>query len=103
MYQRCRAALLPGVEDFGIVPVEVQACGRPVVAYAEGGALESVRDGETGVFFSEPSPEALSDAIDRVSSLRFNRKAVRSWALGFSRERFKESVKTYIDQKLAGS
>ena len=101
IYQRCQALLLPGVEDFGIVPVEAQACGRPVVAFAEGGALESVRDGETGVFFSESSPEALSDAIDRVSSLRFNRNAVRSWALGFSRQRFKDSVKTYIDEKLA--
>ncbi len=101
VYQRCQAVLLPGVEDFGIVPVEAQACGRPVVAFAEGGALESVRDGETGVFFSESSPEALSDAIDRVSSLRFNRNAVRSWALGFSRQRFKDSVKTYIDEKLA--
>ncbi len=103
VYQRCQAVLLPGVEDFGIVPVEAQACGRPVVAFAEGGALESVRDGETGVFFSESSPEALSDAIDRVSSLRFNRNAVRSWALGFSRQRFKDSVKTYIDAKLARS
>jgi len=101
VYQRCQAVLLPGVEDFGIVPVEAQACGRPVVAFAEGGALESVRDGETGVFFSESSPEALSDAIDRVSSLRFNRNAVRSWALGFSRQRFKDSVKSYIDEKLA--
>lgn len=101
LYQRCQAVLLPGVEDFGIVPVEAQACGRPVVAFAEGGALESVRDGETGVFFSESSPEALSEAIDRVSSLRFNRNAVRSWALGFSRQRFKDSVKTYIDEKLA--
>ena len=101
LYQRCQAVLLPGVEDFGIVPVEAQACGRPVVAFAEGGALESVRDGETGVFFSESSPEALSDAIDRVSSLRFNRKAVRSWALGFSRQHFKDRIKAYIDEKLA--
>ncbi len=101
LYQRCQAALLPGVEDFGIVPVEAQACGRPVVAFAEGGALESVRDGETGVFFSESSPEALSDAIDRVSSLRFNRKAVRSWALGFSRQHFKDRIRAYINEKLA--
>ena len=101
LYQRCQAALLPGVEDFGIVPVEALACGRPVVAFAEGGALESVRDGETGVFFSESSPKALSDAIDRVSSLRFNRQAIRSWALGFSRQHFKDRIRAYIDEKLA--
>jgi glycosyltransferase involved in cell wall biosynthesis len=102
LYQRCRATLLPGVEDFGIAPVESQACGRPVVAFAEGGALETVRDGETGVLFAEASPEALSDAIDRVSSLRFNRNALRSWALGFSRERFRADMKDFIDRKLAG-
>lgn len=102
LYQRCRATLLPGVEDFGIAPVESQACGRPVVAFAEGGALESVRDEETGVFFAESSSEALSDAIDRVSSLRSNRKTLRSWALRFSRQRFKTEMKAFIDRKLAG-
>jgi len=102
LYQRCRATLLPGVEDFGIAPVESQACGRPVVAFAEGGALDTVRDGETGVLFSEPSPQALSDAIDRVSTLRFNRNALRSWALGFSRQRFKTQMREFIDRKLAG-
>ena len=71
LYQRSQATLLPGVEDFGIAPVEAQACGRPVVAMAEGGALESVRDGQTGVFFEDLSPQSLSTAIDKVRSLRF--------------------------------
>jgi glycosyltransferase involved in cell wall biosynthesis len=102
LYQRCRATLLPGVEDFGIAPVESQACGRPVVAFAEGGALESVRDGETGVFFAEKSPEALSDAIDRVSSLRSNRGSLRSWAQNFSRQRFMTEMRAFVDRKLAG-
>jgi glycosyltransferase involved in cell wall biosynthesis len=102
VYQRCRATLLPGVEDFGIAPVESQACGRPVVAFAEGGALESVRDGETGVFFAERSPQALSDAIDRVSSLRSNRETLRSWAQGFSRQRFMSEMRAFVDRKLAG-
>jgi glycosyltransferase involved in cell wall biosynthesis len=102
LYQRCQATLLPGVEDFGIAPVESQACGRPVVAYAEGGALESVRDRETGVLFSESSPEALSDAIDRVSSLRSNRETLRSWAQGFSRQRFMTEMRAFVDRKLTG-
>jgi glycosyltransferase involved in cell wall biosynthesis len=106
LYQNCRASLLPGVEDFGIVPVETQACGRPVVAYGEGGALESVKDGETGVFFSEPTPDALSEAIDKVSALRFNRNALRSWALEFSRERFKTRIsdflRDFVNSKLDG-
>jgi glycosyltransferase involved in cell wall biosynthesis len=102
LYQKCQATILPGVEDFGIAPVESQACGRPVVAFAEGGAVESVRDGETGVFFAERSPEALSDAIDRVSSLRFNRETLRGWAQGFSRERFMTEMRAFVDRKLAG-
>ena len=61
-YQQARAVILPGEEDFGIVPVEAQACGRPVVALARGGALETVLDGDTGVLFDEPTPESLAAA-----------------------------------------
>jgi glycosyltransferase involved in cell wall biosynthesis len=101
LYQRARATLLPGVEDFGIVPVESQACGRPVVARARGGATESVQSDRTGVLFEEPTVEALSHAVDKVSSLRFNKTDLRDWALGFSRERFKSSFKHYIEGKLS--
>lgn len=101
LYQRSRATLLPGVEDFGIVPLESQACGRPVVALARGGALESIRGDETGVLFDELSPDALSAAIDKVSSLRFNNATLCSWALGFSGERFKASIKDFIESKLS--
>jgi glycosyltransferase involved in cell wall biosynthesis len=101
LYQRARATLLPGVEDFGIVPLESQACGRPVVAQARGGATETVRDGETGVFFEEPSIASLSRAVDKVSLLRFNKKDLRNWALGFSRENFKSSIKNFIENKLS--
>ena len=58
LYRGCRAFLQPAVEDFGIAPVEAQACGRPVVARGEGGALDNVRDGETGVLYEGDSPEA---------------------------------------------
>ncbi len=60
--------LLPGEEDFGIVPVEAQACGRPVVALGRGGALETVKDGETGVLFAEPTVESLAAALERCAT-----------------------------------
>ena len=101
LYQRCRACLLPGVEDFGIVPLEAQASGAPVVAYGKGGALDTVRDGETGVLFHEQTAESLSHAIDKVSSLRLNKKLLRDWALGFSRETFKNRMKEFIHARVA--
>ena len=101
LYQRCRACLLPGVEDFGIVPLEAQASGSPVVAYGKGGALDTVRDGETGVLFHEHTAEALSHAIDKVSSLRLNKKLLRDWALGFSRETFQKRMKEFIQARVA--
>jgi glycosyltransferase involved in cell wall biosynthesis len=102
LYRGARAAILPGVEDFGIVPLEAMACGAPVVAYGEGGALDTVKDGETGVLFSEPTPDSLSRAIDRVSALRFNRESLRNWAVGFSRERFLARMREFIDAFLYG-
>lgn len=65
---RCKALIFPGEEDFGIVPVEVMASGRPVIAYGRGGALDTVRDGETGLFFRDQSVEALIDAVERFEA-----------------------------------
>ncbi len=65
---RCRALVFPGEEDFGIVPLEVQSAGRPVIAFAKGGALETVVDGKTGMFFNEASAVALNDAVDRFEA-----------------------------------
>jgi len=64
----CRALIFPGEEDFGIVPVEAMASGRPVIAYGRGGVLDSVVDGETGVFFREQTVEALVDAVERFEA-----------------------------------
>jgi glycosyltransferase involved in cell wall biosynthesis len=96
LYQRCRAVVLPGVEDFGIVPLEAQACGSPVVALGKGGARDTVRDGETGVLFGESTPSSLSSAIDKVSSLSFNGESLRDWALGFSKEKFRARIREFI-------
>ena len=96
LYRHSRACLLPGIEDFGIVPLESQACGRPVVAFAQGGALETVRNGITGVLFTEASVDSISQAIDKVSALSFNREELCTWANRFSRERFKSKIHKYI-------
>ena len=77
-YRRAQAVIMPGEEDFGIVPVEAQACGRPVVALARGGALETVTDGETGVLFAEPTAESLADALRRMASLSFDPSRIRA-------------------------
>ncbi|MEC9434604.1 MAG: glycosyltransferase [Pseudomonadota bacterium] len=68
LYQSSRALLFPGVEDFGIVPLEAMACGRPVLAYGRGGALDTVVDGETGLLFHEQSAAALADCIARFEA-----------------------------------
>jgi glycosyltransferase involved in cell wall biosynthesis len=100
-YRQARAILLPGEEDFGIVPVEAQACGRPVVALARGGALETVKDGETGVLFGEPTAAALAAALERVGGTVFDSGRIRAHAEGFSRERFSRQMRAVIDETIA--
>jgi glycosyltransferase involved in cell wall biosynthesis len=96
LYQQCQAVLMPGVEDFGMVPVEAQACGRPVVAFAEGGALESVIDGETGILVNEPTPAAFAAALRRVTETSFDAAALRRNAERFSIPRFTREIKAAI-------
>jgi glycosyltransferase involved in cell wall biosynthesis len=83
LYRRCRMLIFPGEEDFGIVPLEAQACGRPVVAFGRGGALETVKDGVSGVFFGEQTPAALRDAIGRCAATRWDAAAIRAHAETF--------------------
>lgn len=95
-YRRCRALVFPGEEDFGIVPVEAQACGAPVIARGKGGALETVREGRTGVFFEEPTVEALIEAIGRFESSGWDPAACTAAAAGFSRERFAAEIASSV-------
>ncbi len=88
LYRRCRLLLFPGEEDFGIVPLEVQACGRPVVAYGRGGVLETVRDGVSGVFFGEQTSEALRDALERAGSIAWDPQAIRAHVQPFGIQHF---------------
>jgi glycosyltransferase involved in cell wall biosynthesis len=96
-YQRALAFLLPGEEDFGIAPVEAQACGRPVVALARGGALETVVDGETGVLFHELTAQSLGGALERVARLRIDSERLHDHAGQFSRERHVARLRETID------
>jgi glycosyltransferase involved in cell wall biosynthesis len=98
LYRRCRAAVMPGVEDFGMVPVEAQACGRPVVALGEGGALDSIVDGETGILVRDGSVEAFTAAFRDVSSRDFDPGAIRRHAELFGKERFKQQFREIVDQ-----
>jgi glycosyltransferase involved in cell wall biosynthesis len=101
LYRGCRAFIFPGEEDFGITPLEAQACGRPVIAYGKGGVLETVRDGETGVFFKEQSAGALVEAVRKADRLDFEPKLLRENARGFGRRIFKEKLKNYIERAVA--
>jgi glycosyltransferase involved in cell wall biosynthesis len=100
-YRGCRALIFPGEEDFGITPLEAMACGKPVIAYGKGGALETVRDGETGLCFGEQRPEALADAVRRAATIRFSPDAMRTNALRFDRPLFKERLKGYLEKAVA--
>jgi len=94
-YRNCRALLFPGEEDIGLTPIEAQASGRPVIAFARGGALETVvgqEPGRTGVFFEEPSFESLAEAVLSFEELeaRFRPASIRAHAQQFDESRFRE-------------
>jgi glycosyltransferase involved in cell wall biosynthesis len=99
LYRRARAVLMPGVEDFGMVPVEAQACGRPVVALAEGGALDSVIDGVTGILVTAPTVDAFAGALNDASTRAFDSAAIRRHAESFSKARFQEQFTGVIDSE----
>ena len=102
-YRKACALIFPGEEDFGIVPVEMQACGGPVIAYGKGGALETVHFHQTGLFFNESSPESLKKAVVDFDPRAFLAQDSRKNALRFSRQRFKieisETFARLVEQK----
>lgn len=97
----CRGFIFPGVDDFGIAPVEAIAAGRPVIAYAAGGALDTVIEGETGIFFREPSVEALATAVNEFESLKFEPARLRLHAQQFGRAKFECRITALIEETVA--
>jgi glycosyltransferase involved in cell wall biosynthesis len=100
LYRSATATLLPGTEDFGIVPVESQACGTPVVALDDGGARETVIDGETGVLVPEPTAEAFTAGLERAAQVSFDPAAARANALRFSKQEFATSIKSAVNDAI---
>ena len=104
LYRRCRALLFPGEEDFGIIPVEAQACGTPVIAPAFGGVLDTVIDGTTGVLYDPRGDQAttLANVLRTFDDRAFDRDAIRAHAQGFAPERFRERFARTVADILAG-
>ena len=100
LYSRCRAVIMPGVEDFGIVTIEAQAAGAPVIALAAGGSLDTVT-ADTGILVEQPTAQAFADAILELEGRTFDEQCARRHAAGFSRERFRESMRVTVLQALS--
>ena len=99
LYAGARALIFPGLEDFGIVPVEAQAAGTPVIAFGKGGALETVRDGETGIFFQKQSVESLCAAIEEFESKNFSLEKCKENAKRFSILSFSDGIRSVLKKK----
>ncbi|MEO8166637.1 MAG: glycosyltransferase [bacterium] len=101
-YAACRALVFPGEEDFGIVPLEAMASGKPVIAFAKGGALETVIDRDdlkTGVLFGEQTSASLEDAIRRCKNTAFSPEQLRAHALSFDREVYKRKMTDFVSER----
>jgi glycosyltransferase involved in cell wall biosynthesis len=96
-YARCRALVFPGEEDFGMVPVEAMASGRPVVAFGRGGATETVVPGLSGLFFNEQTVGAISEAVKRLAEMTIDPAKISAHAASFGRAQFADKMRSHID------
>lgn len=102
-YSKCKALIFPGIEDFGIVPVEAMAAGRPVIAFGKGGGMDTVIDGVTGMFFKDATPECLIETVNKFESDidNFSAKRIRTHAEKFSKEIFKKKMYDFIKLQIS--
>ena len=98
-YSECKGFIFPGEEDFGITALEAMASGKPVIAYRKGGALETVVEGKTGVFFNENTETALLSAVEKAEKMNWNSNQIRSHAKKFDKDFAREKLQKYIDEK----
>lgn len=98
LYSRSLAFIYPQEEDFGITAVEAMASGRPVIAYRSGGAIETVKDGETGIFFNEQTVDSLAEALSNFDNAKFDPMIIKRHAEQFSVARFKNEISKYIEE-----
>lgn len=101
LYASCRAVVSAAFEPFGLTPVEAAAFGRPTIALAAGGFLDTVVDGETGLHFTEPTPSAVTAAVTRSCSMTFDEDRLRQHAAPYTRSRFVEAMRRIFDEELA--
>jgi len=99
LYCKAKALIFPQVEDFGIIPLEAMACGCPIIAYAQGGALETVIDGKTGILFKKQTPDSLKHAIQKRTTLKFNHENIQKHAQNFTEEKFQKEMFQLIEKK----
>jgi glycosyltransferase involved in cell wall biosynthesis len=99
-YARCQALIFPGEEDFGMVPVEAMASGRPVVAFGRGGATETVKDGVSGIFFTDQSVDAISAAVKSLAAIEIDPEKIAAHANQFGRDQFFQKMRGHIDRLL---
>lgn len=98
--QKARAFVFAAVEDLGMLPVEAQACGTPIIALGKGGSLETVREGVTGVFFNEQTVDAIVKAVSHFENLAFDYKEIRKHAESFGIDQFKKKFMQFVNEKL---
>lgn len=100
LYRSCRAFIFPGMEDFGITPIEAMSFGKPVIALGQGGALETVIEGKTGKFFDQETPESLMNALQSFDPKDYKPKDCVAQAKKFSKERFQKELREFVAEKL---
>ncbi len=102
LYQKCRFLIFPGEEDFGIVPVEAMACGRPVIAFGQGGTAETVIHETTGVHFQEQTEDSLFEAVEQAARRAWDSSIIRHQAERFSIQNFLDGLNRSIQKCMAG-